>query len=1236
MLDSRIILFLLAVSASAAKADNLAYMSTNTGEFGTIDLNTGAFTELAAPTGVPVAGMAVLNGTLYASSYDTTGSGTLYTVNPANGSLTVVGTSSISYASFGSAASSLYALGVDGNLYSINPNSGAATTIGPTGFVFGDGAWAGLSNNATILYFSNGENLFTLNTTTGAKTLVGNMGAVQMGVLLMEGGILYGGQNVPSFAVAKINPTTGAATTGPGVTGATGEFYALAPVTQNTAYMGTITGDFGTINLNTGAFSLLGNTGVTLAGMAVANGTLYGSSYETGSGTLYTINPTNGSLTVVGTSPTNFWGFGSTTSGLYVVGLDFNLYSIDPASGAATLIGPTGLSLSGGLWYGVSTNSSTLYFSAGPNFYTLDTATGAATLVGSTGGPQMGAMLLEGGILYGGEDSPALAVATLNPTTGAATTGPAVTGTTGIVFALAPYPLPTATVTLNPSTMPSAGDPGVTTLTVTGTGFPIGTIPPANVTVTFNPTTAGGGPSGTAAASMVTVVSGSTESVTFRIPTTIGVSTPTSYQVSIAGTNSTGNAFQSGNTAALTIDPALAIITSSPLQAGTVNVNYSQALVAAGGSGSYSWSITAGTLPGGLSLDTSTGAIGGLPSAAGTSNFNIQVTDSNLATAAKAFALTIDPALAITTSSPLPAGQVNVSYSQAITATGGSGQYTWEVSVGALPNGLGLNTASGLISGLPGTAGTSDFTIQVTDSNQATAAKAFALSIDRMALITTVSPNWGNVSAQGGGGGPTLPVTITGAHTNFVQGSTQASFGPGVSVGNAPDGQPGPVTVNSPTSATAQLAISVTAAAGPRTVTVITGAEEASLVNGFTIFPAVPRLTLLHSFASPLSGGAYPNAGLAIGSGGVLFGTTAGGGTGNGTVFSLTPPPAGGNWTEAVLHSFTGFPSDGTQPEGDVAIDSSGVLYSTTYAGGSQRLGTVFSLTPPASPGGAWTETVLHNFAGGSDGANLYAGVAIGSGGVLYGTTVGGGTGTCSSGCGTVFSLTPPTSPGGSWAEAILHNFAGGDGANPHASVVIGSGGVLYGTTAGGGTSGKGTVFMLTPPGSPDGAWVETVLHNFTGRDGANVLAPVVIGSGGVLFGATLTGGTSGKGTVFMLKPPGTPGGVWSSRILNTFMGSPNDGANPDAGLAIGEGGVLYGTTQAGGSANVGTVFSVTPPATPGGFWSEAVLHSFIGPTSDGEKPHARLLVDSTGLLYGTTSNGGADSQPGTVFSLTP
>src|SRR5690349_15907108 len=110
----------------------------------------------------------------------------------------------------------------------------------------------------------------------------------------------------------------------------------------------------------------------------------------------------------------------------------------------------------------------------------------------------------------------------------------------------------TTLVTLNASASPGTGDPTLTNINVTGHGFPGGTIPPANVTVTLSPTTVGGGPTGMTPALSVTVISGSTERVTFRIPKAINVPAPTSYQVSIAGTTSTGNAFQSSNSAALT------------------------------------------------------------------------------------------------------------------------------------------------------------------------------------------------------------------------------------------------------------------------------------------------------------------------------------------------------------------------------------------------------------------------------------------------------------------------------------------------------------------------------------------------------------------------------------------------------------------------------------------------------------------------------------------------------------
>jgi hypothetical protein len=211
------------------------------------------------------------------------------------------------------------------------------------------------------------------------------------------------------------------------------------------AYAGSNTGAFGTIDLNTGAFTSLGNSGQTLSGMAVAGGSLFAASYHTPNGTLFATNPAKGALMSIGSaSGVNIDDFGSTTTGLYAVsfGGTQDLYSINPSTGAATLIGPTGLGY--GSWRGLSTNSGALYFADGANLYTLNTTTGAATLVGAFGGSaEMGVLLTEGGVLYGGDDVHNT-VDTINISTGAATVGPS-SGLPGSFYGLAPNPIPTST-----------------------------------------------------------------------------------------------------------------------------------------------------------------------------------------------------------------------------------------------------------------------------------------------------------------------------------------------------------------------------------------------------------------------------------------------------------------------------------------------------------------------------------------------------------------------------------------------------------------------------------------------------------------------------------------------------------------------------------------------------------------------------------------------------------------------
>jgi hypothetical protein len=214
---------------------------------------------------------------------------------------------------------------------------------------------------------------------------------------------------------------------------------------------------------------------------------------------------------------------------------------------------------------------------------------------------------------------------------------------------------------------------------------------------------------------------------------------------------------------------------------------------------------------------------------------------------------------------------------------------------------------------------------------------------------------------------------------------------------------------------------------------------------------------------------------LVAGPGNVFYGQTADGGAyGMGSVYQLTPPGlAGGAWTEETLYSFQGG-TDGSNPTGPLAIGSTGTLYGTTNNGGDPTClfqqddeypgcGTVYELTPPATAASAWTETVLYSFTDGVDGGYPANGVVIGSGGVLYGTTLyGGATASCYEACGTVFNLKPPAEPGGAWTESVLYAFQDSSTVTP--KIVLGPGGVLFGVTEVLGASDDGQVFELTAP----------------------------------------------------------------------------------------------------------------------------------------------------------------------------
>jgi uncharacterized repeat protein (TIGR03803 family) len=266
---------------------------------------------------------------------------------------------------------------------------------------------------------------------------------------------------------------------------------------------------------------------------------------------------------------------------------------------------------------------------------------------------------------------------------------------------------------------------------------------------------------------------------------------------------------------------------------------------------------------------------------------------------------------------------------------------------------------------------------------------------------------------------------------------------------------------------------------------------------------------VLHNF----NGDGYdPEAGLVMDNAGNLYGTTGGGNQDYpyGTVFELSPT-VGGEWTVKVLHSFNG--ADGDDPWfGSLILDGAGNLYGTTLRGGTYGAGVVFELMPTMD--GNWTETVLHSFSqDGTDGCLPWGGVILDATGSLYGTTWVCG----SNNAGVVFKLTPTGD--GSWTETLLHTFGGGtDGANPEAALIFDSAGNLYGTTSAGGNYGYGygTVFELVPNSS--GGWTEQILYNFRNSpDGNAPDTPLVLDGAGNIYGATGGGGTYGYGTAFEL-----------------------------------------------------------------------------------------------------------------------
>jgi len=298
-----------------------------------------------------------------------------------------------------------------------------------------------------------------------------------------------------------------------------------------------------------------------------------------------------------------------------------------------------------------------------------------------------------------------------------------------------------------------------------------------------------------------------------------------------------------------------------------------------------------------------------------------------------------------------------------------------------------------------------------------------------------------------------------------------------------------------------------------------------------TIFRLTPSgdVTKLWSFGNITHDGLKPNSGLTLGTDGNFYGTTpAGGSTGYGTIFRITP---GGSYT--VVHSFVGT-TEGTSANTPPIQGFDGSFYGTT-GDGVNMFGTFYKMTP------AGVVTVLYKFPSN----NRYPrGIVLGTDGNFYGTTVG-----TSTGLGTVFKMTPQGK------ITILHTFNGSDGATPIGQLIQANDGNFYGTTDKGGTGAQGVVYKITPSG------VFTVLHNFANDShGMDPLAGLVQATDGKFYGTLSTNPGVSSGLLYQITSTG------EYTILHEYTRQSNDGGSPQTAMIQHTGGTLFGDTYNGGT----------------------------------------------------------------------
>jgi len=682
----------------------------------------------------------------------------------------------------------------------------------------------------------------------------------------------------------------------------------------------------------------------------------------------------------------------------------------------------------------------------------------------------------------------------------------------------------------------------------------------------------------------------------------------------------------------LTINAALGISTASPLASWTMGKAYSTTLAATGGTSPFSWTITAGALPAGLSLAAATGVISGTPTAAGTANFTATVTDAALATASKAFSLTINPVPAILTTSPLPGGMNSTAYSTTLTASGGTTPYTWSITAGSLPAGLTLAAATGIISGTPTGTGVANFTATVTDAATVTASQAFSLTIVPKLTVTTASP------LPGGTNGTAYSTTLvaSGGTTPYTWSVTAGSLPVGLSLAAATgviSGTPTgtgianfTVTVTDAALATASKALSLTISAAPA---ITTTSPLPAGTSGAAYSTTIVATGGTAPFSWSITGGSLP-AGLSLAAAtGVISGTPTGTGIANFTV-TLTDAATA---TAAQAFSLTINPALAITTTSPLPPWTIGVAYSTTLAASGG--------TTPYT----WTITV----------GSLPAGLSLAAAtGVISGTPTAAGTANFTvtltdaafASLPKVFSLTinavltvatASPLPGGTIGMAYSTTLAAGGGTAPlswsitagalPAGLSLAATGVISGTPTGTGTAS----FTVTVTDAATASASKALSLTINPLPSITTTSPLATGDVGAVYSTTLAASGGTTPYAWSITLGSLPAGLSLAAATGVISGTPTAATTANFTITLTDAAAATASQAFSLTINPPLAITTTSPLPP---WTSGVAYSTTLAASGGTTPYAwsitlgslpagLSLAAATGVISGTPTAAG-------------